>query len=174
MITIKDWLKKNKITGKIYTTWMAKRTRTQPITTIVLHATAGGSLVGAITTLYKKKFSYHFLIDKDGTEIKGVPYNDVAFHAGESTGPNGRYCNGYSIGISFVNKNDGKDPYTWEQYLACERIIHELLTKDMKVKATCKWLTTHYWISPGRKTDPKNFDVERIAKATGLTIWKPK
>lgn len=141
--------------------------RSKPCTTIVVHATAGSTASGAIKTLVDRKLSYHYIIDKDGTVFKCRPVSKTAYHAGESFGPDGRWVNGYSIGISLANLNDGKDPYTEAQ-------IESLITLINLLKPTqpIKWLTTHYWISPGRKTDPRGLDMNRIAKATQLPLWK--
>lgn len=152
---------------KLLDKWLAFRERKQATSTIVLHATAGGTLIGAITTLIKKGFSYHYLIDKDGTITKCVPITKVAFHAGKSVGPNGSNVNGYSVGISFVNKNDGKDPYTIEQTRAARDLCLELRAYI----PTIKYLTTHWAISPGRKTDPKNYPSVQFAKDVKLKFW---
>ena len=145
--------------------WLASRERKRPCTTIVLHATAGGSLWGAISTLRLKGLSYHYLIAKDGTVTKCVPYTRVAFHAGKSFGPSGSNVNGYSVGISFVNRNDGIDPYTIKQIDQCRLLIADLEAAI----PTLKYLTTHYAISPKRKTDPKKFPCASVKN--GLTMW---
>lgn len=152
--------------------WLAHRARKRGtvIDTIVMHATAGSSLIGAIETLQERGLSYHYLIEKDGTTTKCVPYQSCAFHAGASVGPQGKACNEYSIGISFVNMNNGKDPYTKEQSQAATDLIVTLRGAIPGVK----WITTHYWISPGRKDDPKGFDIGALAEATSLSLWKPK
>lgn len=154
--------------------WLAYRTMTRKPKTIVLHATAGGSVDGAIRTLRRFRLSYHYIIDKDGTVYKCVPVSgkspySVAFHAGRSLGPRGPMVNFYSIGIAFVNRNDGLDPYTTEQLDSAEALIKEL-------KTVFPWLeniTTHYAVSPGRKTDPKNFPLEAFAARVGLPVWLP-
>jgi len=138
--------------------WLASRPRFRAITTIVLHATAGGSLSGALSTLRLKGLSYHYLIDKDGVVWKAVPYTRVAFHAGKSLGPSGENCNGYSIGISFVNRNDGIDPYTEKQTEACRLLVADL----QNAISSLQYLTTHYAVSPKRKTDPKGFPCSRV------------
>lgn len=145
--------------------WLASRARKEPCTTVVLHATAGSSMSGAIQTLIFRGLSYHYLIAKDGAVTKAVPYSRVAFHAGKSFGPGGDNVNRYSIGISFVNRNDGKDPYTREQVDACKALIATL----QAAVPTLKWLTTHYAISPGRKTDPKAFSVKSVQGS--LRLW---
>ena len=154
------------------------------ISLVVMHATAGSSLIGAIETLRKRGLSYHYLIDKNGKIYKGCPYSLVAYHAGSSYGPKedsarisikqnkaaifvaGTCVNSYSIGIAFVNKNDGIDPYTKEQFDAAEELINEL-SRVLPLKH----ITTHYWVSPRRKTDPKGFDIVALAEAVDLDLW---
>lgn len=148
---------------------LATRERRDLCSTVVLHATAGRTLHDAIHTLRKRGLSYHILIDKDGTLWKCCEFGRVAFHAGISRGPRGRYVNNYSVGISFVNMNNGIDPYTESQYAACIAAIKQL----KKQFPHLRWLTTHYYISPGRKTDPRSFEVKRVANAVMMPIWKP-
>ena len=153
---------------------------------IVLHATAGSSLSGAIQALRQRELSYHYLIEKSGQITKAVNYGREAFHAGNSFGPEeeldgitkrqifkrgvgwifaaGTSVNAYSIGISFVNLNDGKDPYTAAQIDACRELIATL-----KAALPLKWLTTHFAVSPGRKSDPKSFRCATVAN--GLKMW---
>lgn len=145
--------------------WLASKPRKRQPSTIVLHATAGSSLGGAISTLKLRGCSYHYLIEKDGKITKCVPVGRVAFHAGVSEGPEGPNVNGYSVGVSLVNLNDGKDPYTEAQYDACLFLVRNLAAN----LPSLRWITTHYAIAPKRKTDPKGFDVERVAGR--LTPW---
>jgi N-acetyl-anhydromuramyl-L-alanine amidase AmpD len=149
-------------------TWLASKARKEPVSTLVVHATAGGNLSGALSTLKAKGFSYHVLIDKDGTIWKAVPLSRVAYHAGKSTGPMGANVNNYSIGICFVNRNDGLDPITDKQLESAIEYGKELV----KAFPSLIWATTHFGISWGRKSDPKLFDVQEYAKAIGLKAWK--
>jgi N-acetylmuramoyl-L-alanine amidase len=155
------------------------------IDTVILHATAGSTLEGAISTLRAKGYGYQYLIDKDGKVYKGAPANAAVAHAGDSVGPQGRYCNRYTIGVCFVNLNgqeikvvDGKkklvvtgklDPYTPAQMASCRELLREL----RKAIPTLKYLTTHAIVSPGRKTDPLGFNYVAMAADTGLTAWRP-
>ena len=147
--------------------------RKVPITTVVIHATGGKSLAGAISALLNRKLSYHYIIDVDGTVTKLVPITRAAWHAGKSTGPNGDSVNRYSIGISLVN--DGKSPYPQEQVAALVKLIKELAFGITPLK----WITTHSRISPGRKIDPyKQFPYKEvlaeIEKTTRLRNWEPE
>lgn len=146
-----------------------ERKRTTVVDTVVLHATAGGTLLGALETLRKLELSYHFIIDRDGGITKCVPVRKAAYHAGISIGPNGEGVNEYSVGISFVNKNDGKDPYSPAQERSVRALIRELRAKIR----TIEYLTTHAAVSPGRKTDPKGYAVDALGKDVGLAVWRP-
>ena len=153
---------------KVLHKWLAHRGRKRACTTIVLHATAGRGVDGAVSTLIQRGLSYHFIIAKDGTVTKCVPISAEAYHAGKSSGPEGASVNGYSVGISFANLNDGKDPYTLAQHLACEELIASIL----KQVPSIVYLTTHRQISYPRKNDPLDFDARPMATRLGLTYWK--
>ncbi len=156
---------------KLLSPWLNHRARKPGtvIDTILLHATAGSTLSGAVETLKERELSYHYLIEKDGTVTKCVPYLSCAYHAGKSVGPQGSGVNEYSVGISFVNMNDGKDPYTAEQTASALALIDTL-----KAILPLRWLTTHYWVSPGRKNDPLKYPVSSLSDACQLTLWKPR
>ena len=166
------------------------RPKSTVVDTIVLHATAGSSLAGAIETLRERHLGYHYLIEKDGTITKALPNKRQTGHAGNSYGPHEEATgvtrkqvfvkgkgwmyvadssvNSYSIGISFVNLNDGSDPFTTEQFEACRELIGELRTAMPELK----FITTHYGVSHRRKSDPMGFDILRLSDAVGLTPWK--
>lgn len=158
----------NMSTVKNLAAWLASRPRKRPCTTLVFHATAGGSLGGAISTLKVKGFSYHVLIDKAGVVWKAVPYTRVAFHAGKSRGPDGFGVNDYSMGICFVNRNDGVDPLTPEQIRAARDYTLEL----KEVFPSLRWGVTHFGVSWGRKSDPRLFDLKAFCAEVGLRPWK--
>jgi N-acetyl-anhydromuramyl-L-alanine amidase AmpD len=150
--------------------WLASRGRSRPCDTVVLHATAGSTFAGALSALKARELSYHYVIEdqreSDGLVRKCVPYGRVAFHAGKSEGPHGANVNSYSVGISFVNLNDGLDGYSLKQYAACLELIQSL-----KTALPLKYITTHAFISPGRKTDPREFPIEQMAHDCGLELW---
>lgn len=164
--------------------------------TVVFHATAGSTLSGALDALRKAKLSYHYIIEKDGTVTKCVPLSRVAYHAGNSYGPHeaakgvsrkqfannpinralkrvakfvaGCSVNGYSIGISFVNLNDGKDQITAAQWEAAIDLVAAIRNQH-----PIKWITTHVLVSPGRKFDPATFRLGQFCLSCGLTPWRP-
>ena len=146
--------------------WLPTRVRKKPITTIVLHASAGASASSSISWLKKIGLSYHYIIERDGQITKLAPTSRVAFHAGKSVGPQGASVNDYSIGICFANRNNG-EPYTKEQIKAALELVTALRGEGIK------WITTHYLISPGRKNDPYKFDFKSFATWCGVTPWRP-
>ncbi len=149
--------------------WLASKERRREFTTVVLHATAGSTASGAIVTLRLRKLSYHYIIEKSGVIHKCVPMNNVAYHAGISFGPDGIQVNEYSIGISFVNLNNGKDPYTREQVESAAWLVGEL----KRAIPTLKWITSHAAVSPGRKTDPRGLEIAQFADRVGLDLYTP-
>lgn len=166
--------------------WLAHRARPAKtiVDTVVLHATGGRSLEGAIETLQQRGLSYHYLIEENGTITKCAPADSVAFHAGNSYGPHeaaagvktrqNKACeftakcsvNDYTIGIAFVNKNDGLDPYESRQQAAAEQLIREL-----KAVYPLRYVTTHAIVSPGRKDDPQGYPLRGLADRVGLEPW---
>lgn len=162
--------------------WLTSRKRTKPVTTIVLHSTAGKSAESSISWLRQIGNSYHAIV-ADGTGrvsnggiIKCVPDMRVAFHAGKSNGPDGPNVNDYSLGISFASMDDDKDFITEEQwYAAVERCAEWI-----RAYPSIKWITTHKAVSPGRKWDPRGpvegmgrgFDLDAFVSHVNLYLHK--
>lgn len=72
---------------------------------VVLHYTEGQSASAAIEwlTIPKSKVSSHIVIARDGTISQLVPFDTIAWHAGDSYWRGIRYLNSYSIGIELDN-----------------------------------------------------------------------
>jgi len=72
---------------------------------IVMHYTEGSTARGAIDWLTspKSRVSAHLVIARDGTITQLVPFNIIAWHAGQSYWEGSRYLNSYSIGIEMDN-----------------------------------------------------------------------
>ena len=70
---------------------------------IAVHYTAGSSLESSIRHLKKKGFSYHILIDRDGSVVQGAPLTKRASHAGYSNWKGRNSLNNWAIGISLAN-----------------------------------------------------------------------
>ena len=119
---------------------------------IVLHADASPNEKGCLSWIQssESKVSYHVLIGRDGTVYTCVPYDRRAWHAGKSEWHGEKDVNGISIGVSFSNRNDGKEPLTEQQKAAAKRVIAEIRTKYGALP-----VTTHAQIAPGRKNDPE-------------------
>ena len=130
------------------------------VDTIVLHADASPTADASVSWIVspKSQVSYHVLVDREGTVYTFVPIQRRAWHAGVSSFQGRPNCNDYSIGLAFANKNDGVEPYTDAQYAVGAALcasymrLHRAITLDR--------ITTHAIVSPGRKTDPKGFDLD--------------
>lgn len=87
------------------------------IDSIIMHFTAGSTVEGAVDTLKKRRLSYHFIIDKDGTIYQLVNELQIAKHA-KGVREDGQRYNNTSIGISLVNygKIEKRDNKFYNQY----------------------------------------------------------
>ena len=159
-------------------------------TMIVMHATAGHTALEAIDTLRERGLSYNFIVEKDGRVFKCLPASRIAFHAGNSYGPNeqaagvsrdqdseGNFTahptpsvNGYTVGISFVNMDTGEDPYTAAQESAARELIAAVRAQFPSIHL----ITTHAIVSPRRKVDPLGYDIHKLSHDTGLELWQFK
>jgi N-acetyl-anhydromuramyl-L-alanine amidase AmpD len=139
---------------------LPSRPRTKPLSTIVIHSTAGASAESSIRVLRQRGLSYHAIGDRDGAIFKCVNLSRVAFHAGESKGPNGMNVNEYSLGYSFANLNNGIDPYTRPQVEA----FGEWVLAVIEAYPSIKYITSHRLISWKRKIDPRGFDFLEFCK----------
>jgi LysM repeat protein len=131
------------------------------ITAIVVHATANSTLVGVVswfqsTTAY---VSAHYVIGKDGKIVQMVKDEDRAWHAGESEWRGVPNVNDYGLGIELVNLNDGQDPYPEAQYQSLVKLCQALAHKH---NISTEDIVGHYHISPGRKTDPRGLDINKL------------
>jgi murein DD-endopeptidase MepM/ murein hydrolase activator NlpD len=98
----------------------------------------------------------HYIIDKNGDIYKLVDENNIAYHAGESTMPDGRKkVNNFSIGIEIIYKKD--ESPNENQYQALANLI-----KNIKSRYNIKYILGHNQIAPLRKDDPWNFNWEKL------------
>jgi len=105
-------------------------------------------------TLVGVQVSSHLLIRRDGSIIQFVPFNQRAWHAGESRFNGRGNCNDFSIGIELEGTDDV--PYKTQQY---QKLAHVLTVLAQVYPAVQGHLAGHSDIAPGRKTDPgKAFD----------------
>lgn len=119
---------------------------------IVLHADASPTERGCLSWMQssESKVAYHVLIGRDGTVYTCVPYDRRAWHAGKAEWNGHKDVNGISIGVSFSNKNDGKESLTEKQKAACKAVIADIRNRFGNLP-----VTTHAKVAPGRKTDPE-------------------
>lgn len=129
---------------------------------VVIHATVG-SFRSAMSWLCnpRARVSAHYVIDKDGGIYLLVDEDKVAWHCGRSAWAGLEGLNAYSIGIELVNRNDGKDPYSEFQYETCARLVADICHR-WSIPVDRQHIVGHYEISPGRKTDPRGFDLWRV------------
>jgi AmpD protein len=94
--------------------------------------------------------SAHLLIKRDGSLVQYVPFNQRAWHAGESSFRDRKNCNDFSIGIEL----EGTDeiPYEDAQYQALAEVIRQLRAIYPEIQSD--HILGHCDIAPGRKTDP--------------------
>ena len=131
----------------------------RPITCIVLHATATKGIESPLAWLCdpKSKVSCHYLVDLTGKVYKLVQEYDEAWHSGVSTWRGQDGVNLFSLGIEMVNPNDGKTPYPSQQVDAVKELCVDLMFRH---GIHIDNVVCHYDIAPGRKNDPKGFNME--------------
>jgi N-acetyl-anhydromuramyl-L-alanine amidase AmpD len=131
------------------------------IDTVVLHsshAVSGDPYdVSAVIALWKSYgVAPHYMIARDGTIYQLVADKNIAYHAGDSKMPDGRTgVNNFSIGVEILNTKT--DDYTSAEYSAVKKLIGILEGKYGNLK-----VVGHDTIAPGRKTDPWNFDWDKL------------
>ncbi len=101
-------------------------------------------------TIRGLEVSAHLFIERDGSLVQFVNFNQRAWHAGISEWQGRVNCNDFSIGIEL----EGTDvlPYTEAQYAALAEVIRDLVKAYPDLKR--EGITGHADIAPGRKTDP--------------------
>jgi len=170
--------------------WLFHRPRrgATVIDTVVMHAGAHPSVDDLVREFRELDHSYHYIIDREGTIYKGVPFSAVAFHCGNSYGPHevargisyerdhsGNFVehpcvNEYSLSVCLMNFNDGADPYPKIQLTTLKSLVTDLKTPLPKLR----YLTSHAMVAPGRYTDPMGLNLAPIAKEVGLELWTPE
>jgi AmpD protein len=94
--------------------------------------------------------SAHALIRRDGEIVQYVPFQQRAWHAGESAFEGRERCNDFSIGIEL----EGCDTHAFEdiQYQRLAQLAQTVMQTYPSI--TPERITGHSDIAPGRKTDP--------------------
>ena len=104
----------------------ASRTpQSHTITTIVIHATDGGSLVGNVWWLSggHSHASAHYVIARDGSIVQLVHLSDIAWHSGN------KYVNRHSIGIEHVGETYDPAGFTIDEYRSSARLVAWLVRR---------------------------------------------
>lgn len=142
--------------------WGYQKSSGRSIDTIIIHSSynaLGGDQysVEELIGEYKEYgVSPHYLIDRKGAIYRLVEDKNIAYHAGESKTPDGRIgVNNFSIGIEMMNTKT--DKCTSEQYSSLKYLLAYL-----KGKYEIKYVLGHDGIAKGRKSDPWNFDWNKI------------
>ncbi len=152
--------------------------------TLVVHFTAGRSAESSARFLQRPdvKASAHLVIGRGGEIYQLVPFNIIAWHAGESSYAGRSKFNQYSIGIELdnagalekagsdyvswfgkkyidsdvikaVHRNEKKPRY-WHLYTERQLEVNEVVTELLLKKYNISQILGHEEISPGRKVDP--------------------
>lgn len=134
---------------------------------IVLHHTASGGDAASVARWFadpKSQVSAHYIVDKTGAIVQCVADDRRAWHAGESVLAGRKDVNSFSIGIELVNKGDGQDPYTDQQYWALAELV-TYLQKKYRIPLSRVVGHRDICVPRGRKTDPSdNFDWPRLRR----------
>ena len=139
------------------------------VDTIIVHSVfnaIGGdpySAGGVIKEYQLYKVAAHYLVDQGGRIYQTAPLEAITFHAGKSQMPDGRVnVNDFSIGIELIYK-DSESPNE-AQYQALAKLI-KYLRQDYEIPD--ENILGHKDIAPSRKTDPWNFDWQKVEN-----LWK--
>ena len=101
-------------------------------------------------TLRELQVSAHLLIDREGSVRQYVPFDQQAWHAGQSFFQGRERCNEFSIGIELEGTDDTE--FTGHQYTSLVAVSALLLRRYPEL--TEDRIVGHSDIAPGRKTDP--------------------
>ena len=152
--------------------------------TLVIHYTAGSSAQSAIDTLCdtERRVSAHLVVGRDGAITQLVPFDTVAWHAGQSQWRGRTGLNHYAIGIEIDNagqleERDGECVSWFGRVYPPEEVVWGVHRNQQEstpwhlfpyeqlsvVDELCALLVTEYGITeivgheeiaPGRKIDP--------------------
>jgi AmpD protein len=101
------------------------------------------------------RVSAHLLIYRTGDTVQFVPFNQRAWHAGESQYQGRSSCNDFSIGIELEGTD--KTPYAETQYVKLAEVTLSLFRTYPRLLPAR--IVGHSEIAPERKTDPSpSFD----------------
>lgn len=113
------------------------------------------------------RVSAHLLISRQGVITQFVPFNQRAWHAGQSVFAGRSDCNTFSVGIELEGTDDL--PYEKIQYEQLAAVIAALRLAYPAI--TAERIVGHSDIAPGRKTDPgSSFDWSCLELLTGAKV----
>jgi AmpD protein len=116
--------------------------------------------------IHRLKVSSHILIKRSGEIVQFVPFNERAWHAGQSNYQGRECCNDFSIGIELEGSDT--DPFEEAQYQQLTQLISTL---QLCYPAISDNVTGHSDIAPGRKTDPgTGFDWKILNNALKVRV----
>jgi N-acetyl-anhydromuramyl-L-alanine amidase AmpD len=103
----------------------ARTPRSHRITTIVIHATDGGSMLGNVWWLSggHSHASAHYVVSREGSIVQLVHLSDIAWHAGNWK------INQHSIGIEHVGETYDPAGFTNQQYQSSARLVAWLVRR---------------------------------------------
>jgi len=112
--------------------------------------------------IHGMEVSAHLLIRRDGDLLQFVPFNERAWHAGQSHFRGHSNCNDFSIGIELEGEDETN--YDDRQYNVLPAVLNALTTTYPQL--TMRELAGHSDVAPGRKSDPgPAFDWLRLYNA---------
>lgn len=100
--------------------------------------------------IHQLQVSAHLLIRRDGSLVQFVPFDQRAWHAGQSHYDGRENCNDFSIGIELEGTDTG--PFEQAQYASLARVIRSLLRTYPTLLR--QRIAGHSDVAPGRKSDP--------------------
>ena len=119
----------------------------------------------AFADLAGRQVSAHLLIERGGGLSQFVPFDQAAWHAGESCFGGRARCNDFSIGVELEGTDE--HPYEARQYECLAAVAGALMRAYPLI--TPARITSHANIAPGRKTDPgPAFDWRHLWRRMGL------
>lgn len=112
------------------------------------------------------RVSAHLMIDRTGLTYQYVPFDKVAWHAGESSWRGRKNCNQFSIGIELQGTDE--EAFEEAQYVTLGRMLRTLFVHYPRLGLQS--VVGHCHIAPGRKTDPgPHFDWARVSRELHTT-----
>ncbi len=142
------------------------RPRGTVVSAILLHATEDADTPATLHFLCdpngKPRVSYHNLIDRDATLYNLVASEQRAWHAGVGRLGDSTNVNDISLGLSFANRNDGKEPYGDEQLAVGAALCAGWMKRFPQITMDRVVRHRDTALPVGRRTDPcpPAFDLE--------------